>query len=84
MFPMKISKDGRVVIPATLRRLLAVSDGDTVTWVVHDNEVHLSTRKRQLDQARALVQKYIPPGSAPGLVDELIKDRRNEALNEGK
>jgi AbrB family looped-hinge helix DNA binding protein len=84
MFAMKISKGGRVVIPATLRRLLAVSEGDTVIWVVHDNEVRLTTRKRQLDQARALVQQYIPAGSAPDLVDELIQDRRKENLNESK
>jgi len=38
----------------------------------------------QLDQARALVQKYIPAGSAPNLVDELIQDRRKENLNESK
>jgi AbrB family looped-hinge helix DNA binding protein len=84
MFPMKISKGGRVVIPATIRRLLAVSDGDTVIWVVQDNEVHLSTRKRQLDQARALLKKYIPAGTAPDLVDELLQDRRKENLNESK
>ncbi len=84
MFAMKISKGGRVVIPATLRRLLAVSDGDTVIWVVHDNEVRLTTRKHQLDQARALVQQYIPVGSVPDLVDELIQDRRKENLNESK
>lgn len=84
MFAMKISEGGRVVIPVSIRRSLGVADGDTVIWEVHDDEVRLSTRKRQLEQARALVQKCIPPGSAPGLVDELIQDRRNEALNESK
>jgi AbrB family looped-hinge helix DNA binding protein len=84
MFEMKISEGGRVVIPVAIRRSLGVADGDIVIWEVHDNEVRLSTRKRKLEQARAWVQKYIPPGSAPDLVDELIQDRRNEALTEGK
>ena len=84
MFEMKISEGGRVVIPAAIRRSLNVSDGDTVIWEVHNSEVRLSTRKHQLEQARALVQKVIPAGSAPELVDELIRDRRQEATNESK
>ena len=72
------------MIPEAIRRSLGVADGDSVIWVVRDNEVHLTTRKRQLEQARALVQNHIPAGSAPELVNELIQERRNEALNESK
>lgn len=84
MFETKISTGGRVLIPAAIRRQLGVADGDTVLWVVHDKVVRLTTRQRQLELARALVQKHASAGSSPALVDELIQERRNEGLNESK
>ena len=84
MFETKISTGGRVVIPAVIRRQLGVTDGDTVLWVTHDKVVRLTTRQRQLELARALVQKHVPAGGAPVLVGELIQERRNEALDESK
>ncbi len=81
MFETKISTGGRVVIPAAIRRQLGVTDGDTVLWVTHDNVVRLTTPQRQLELARALVQKYVPADGALALVDTLIQERRNEALN---
>jgi AbrB family looped-hinge helix DNA binding protein len=84
MFETKISTGGRVVIPPAIRRQLGVADGDSVLCVVHDKVVRLTTRQRQLEFARALVQKHVPAGRAPALVDELIQERRNEALNERK
>ena len=53
--------------------------GNTVTQGTHSSEVSLGTRKDRLDQARALVQKYVPAGSAPELVDELLRERRQAA-----
>lgn len=84
MIETKISTGGRVVIPAAIRRQLGVADGDTVLWVVHDKVVRLTTRQRQLELARAFLQKHVPEGRAPALVDALIQERRNEALNERK
>lgn len=84
MFETKISNGGRVVIPAAIRRQLGVTDGDTVLWVTHDNVVRLTSPQRQPELARALVQKHAPAGRAPALVDALIQERRNEALDENK
>lgn len=84
MFETKISTGGRVVIPAAIRRQLGVTDGDTVLWVTHDNVVRLTTPQRQLELAPALVQKHVSAGRAPALVDALIQERHNEALNERK
>jgi AbrB family looped-hinge helix DNA binding protein len=78
MYEMKVSEGGRVVIPAPIRRSLELSDGDTVVWDMHNGEVHLSTRKKQLEKARALFQKSTPPGTQPHLVQEFLNERRSE------
>ena len=76
----KISAGGRVVIPAEYRRALGVRPGDEVILALDDGEVRLYTK----EQARKRVQNYIcslvPPGVS--LVDELIRERREEAARE--
>ena len=57
MYEMKVSEGGRVVIPAPIRRSLELNEGDTVVWDILNGEVHRSTRKKQLEKARALFQK---------------------------
>lgn len=83
MFAMKVSEGGRVVIPAAIRRALELSDGDTVVWDIQNGEIHLSTRKKQLERARALFQKTIPSGSQPQLVEAFLQERRREAEQDG-
>lgn len=78
MYEMKISEGGRVVIPATIRRSLDLNEGDTVVWDILNGEVHLSTRKKQLEKARALFQKSTPPGTQPQLVQDFLNERRND------
>ncbi len=79
MYEMKVSEGGRVVIPAPIRRSLDLSEGDTVVWDIQNGEVHLSTRKKQLEKARALFQKTTPPGAQPKLVQDFLDQRRREA-----
>lgn len=78
VYEMKISEGGRVVIPAAIRRSLDLNEGDTVVWDVLNGEVHLSTRKKQLEKARALFQKSTPTGSQPQLVQDFLNERRSE------
>lgn len=78
MYEMKVSEGGRVVIPAAIRRSLDLNEGDTVVWDMHNGEVHLSTRKKQLEKARALFQQSTPPGSQPHLVQDFLNQRRSE------
>jgi AbrB family looped-hinge helix DNA binding protein len=78
MYEMKISEGGRVVIPAPIRRSLDLNEGDTVVWDILNGEVHLSTRKKQLEKARALFQKSTPPGTQPQLVQDFLNERRSE------
>ena len=78
MYEMKVSEGGRVVIPAPIRRSLELNEGDTVVWDILNGEVHLSTRKKQLEKARALFQKITPPGTQPQLVQDFLNERRRE------
>ena len=78
MYEMKISEGGRVVIPAPIRRSLDLNEGDTVVWDILNGEVHLSTRKKQLEKARAFFQKSTPPGTQPQLVQDFLNERRSE------
>ena len=81
MLQMKMSEVGRVVIPAEIRHSMGLKEGDTVLFDLRDGEVVLTTRKARLARARAMFRQYVPAGS-PSLADELIAERRAEAMRE--
>lgn len=81
MYALKLSEGGRVVVPAEVRRALGVTEGETLVGELRDGAFVLTTRRAKLEAARALFQKYFPPGSA-SLADELIAERRAEAARE--
>jgi AbrB family looped-hinge helix DNA binding protein len=78
---MKMSEGGRVVVPAEVRRTLGVTEGETLIGEMRNGEFVLTTKRAKLEAARALFQKYFPPGG-PSLADELIAERRAEAARE--
>lgn len=80
MIQMKMSEGGRVVVPAEIRQSLGLKEGDAVLFELRDGEAVITSRRAQLDRARALVRKYVPAGIS--LVDELIAERRAEAARE--
>ena len=61
---------------------LALNAGDTAVPEIHDGEVQLSTRKKQLENARALFQKYTPPGTQPHLVQDFLDGRRSKVAHD--
>lgn len=76
----KVTEGGRIVIPAKLRQALGIEIGENVTLSVKDNALQITTQKEALRRIQALVRQHVPEGVS--LVDELIKDRREEAANE--
>ena len=77
---MRINENGRVVIPASFRKRLGIRVGDEVVLQIQDDELRITTLKRNIERARRLVRKHVKPGTS--LVDELIAERREAARNE--
>jgi len=77
---LRVSENGRMVIPIAFRRAVGINAGDEVILRVEDDELRITTLKKSLERAQRLVRKYIKPGIS--LSDELIAERRREARRE--
>lgn len=78
---VKIGTNGRLVIPATLRREVGLEEGDTVLLEATNGELRLRPLEDVVDQAQATLRKYVK--NRGSLADELVADRRTEAKQEG-
>ena len=76
----KITEGGRIVIPAPCREALNLQTGDEVLLKLMDGELRLSSRKHAVSRAQSWAQSLNPKGHS--MVDELLKDRRQDAANE--
>ena len=77
---MRINENGRVVIPVSFRKRLGIRVGDEVVLQIQDDELRITTLKRNIERAQRLVRKHVKSGTS--LVDELIAERREAARNE--
>ncbi len=75
-----IQDGGRLVVPVELRRELGLQTGTDVILDVVNGALRIRTMDQVIRDAQALVRQYVPEGVS--LVDELIADRRAEALRE--
>ena len=82
MLAMKVSENGRVVIPAEIRQAMHLRDGDIVYWELVDGEASLSTRRTRMEKARTMFQAALPEQRSRSMADELIAQRRKEAKAE--
>lgn len=76
----QIDGQGRVLIPAELRRALGLEPGAPVTITLVGCELRIMTIDEGIRRAQDLVRKYIPAGRM--LSDELIADRRAEVAKD--
>lgn len=80
-FGTKLGLRGRVVLPAEVRSALKVSDGDDLVFVIRrDGTVQLVSPRDQVRRLRGRSKHLKRPGES--VVDELIRDRREEAAQE--
>jgi AbrB family looped-hinge helix DNA binding protein len=77
---VRIGENGRIVIPAKMRRILGVETGDEVILQPEENTVRITTRRQRIEEARRQIRRYINPGT--NAVDELIAERREAAKHE--
>lgn len=76
----RLNANGRVVIPAAVRKALDLRPGDELIMRIEDGELRLSTRRQALARARRMIRECIP--SDEDLTQSLIDDRRGEAERE--
>lgn len=77
-----MSQGGRVVVPKVYREKLGVKEGDEVIWTEIDGQIVLTSRLRQIQQAREFFDALMADYKGASLVDELIAERRAEAARE--
>lgn len=78
---VRIAKGGRIVIPGAFRKALGLSVGDDLVMEVKDGELHARSLQAAIRRAQKMVREYIPDDDR-SLVDELIAERRAEAVRE--
>jgi AbrB family looped-hinge helix DNA binding protein len=77
---LRVSENGRLVIPASFRKALGIEVGDEVVLRLQDNELRITTQQKRIERARERARKYLKQGSS--LVDELLAERRQASRDE--
>lgn len=77
---LTIAPNGRVVIPAVMRTELGVPNGGRLVARLVDGTVVLEPADSAIRRAQAMVGRYV--ASDAHLADELIAERRAEAMRE--
>jgi AbrB family looped-hinge helix DNA binding protein len=77
---VRVSQNGRVVIPASFRRALGIKVGDEVLLRIGDDELRITTQQRRIQRAQRRARRYLKPGIS--LVNELLAERREAAKGE--
>ena len=77
---VKLSREGRVLIPVDVRANLGLAEGMTLSLLVQDGEIRLFDRANALRRAQQIAAKYKKPSES--VVDELISERRQAAARE--
>lgn len=79
-FKTQITKGGRLVVPAKLRKALQIEAGDEIVLRLEKGSLRLIPLHQAVNLAQEAVRKYVPKDVS--LVDELIQARRAEAKRE--
>jgi AbrB family looped-hinge helix DNA binding protein len=77
---LRLSENGRVVIPARVRKALGVEAGDELILEQGESGFRLTTRRQRIEEAQRHLRRYVKPGVS--IVDELIAERREAAKHE--
>lgn len=75
-----ISGNGRILIPAEIRKSLNLKAGDQLVMSVIDGEIRLVPQLEAIKRAQNKIAQYVDPSRS--LSQELIQERREEAKRE--
>jgi len=76
----RLGSDGRIVLPAVVRRALGLRPGDQLIVDVEGQEIRLVTVAEAARRAQELVRRYVDPGES--LAESLVAERRRESADE--
>ena len=77
---VQVSENGRMNLPAEMRRALGLRGAGRVILTQEENGVRITTMEQALKRVRDLAQPFRPESRLAS--DELIADRRAEAARE--
>jgi AbrB family looped-hinge helix DNA binding protein len=78
---VKIFEGGKLVIPARMRRAMAIERGDTVVVeLLAEGELRVRPLAAAIREAQAIVRESIKGDRS--LADELMRERKQEAARE--
>ncbi len=77
---IRVGPQGRLVIPAKLRRALRLETGETLVAHVEDDRLILERPRAALARLQRTFEEAVPEGVS--LADELLADRRAEVRRE--
>ena len=79
MMTVEMKPDGRILVPAALRREFGASAGEPLVARVEEGRLVL---ERRADVLRRAQERFATLDTTVSLVDELLEDRRAEAARE--
>lgn len=78
----RINQNGRIVIPAVIRKAMGLSLGDSVVMSLEDGTLRIEPQKAPVRRVQESLRELIPGDRV--LSDELIAERREEARREAE
>lgn len=82
LYEIPMQENGRVVLPATLRKALGLAKGDKVLIEAEGDRVVLTTARLRRKRAQEIARRYAQPGVS--VVDEFLQEKRVEAARENE
>jgi AbrB family looped-hinge helix DNA binding protein len=76
----RVNEQGRIVIPAEIRRKMDIKPGETVLMEFEDGILKIESHRARIRRIQEEFKKYAKPGVLAS--DELIAERREEARRE--
>jgi len=78
--PVRMAANGRLSVPARLRKALGLQKGGVVVLSLQDGELRIRPISTVLEEIQAMVAPYLK--SSGDTVDQFLADRRAEAARE--
>lgn len=76
----RINDNGRIVIPASIRKNMGLNPGDVVVMSLEDGVLRIESQLAKIRRIQAEFKPFANPASLAS--DELIAERREEARRE--